>query len=320
MQDQVEEQQKKGFVTNVDYLSGDRMMPEVRQIYSRIRSGELALLYVTPERFRVRSFMNVLYQRLEADRGLEYIVFDEAHCVSQWGQDFRPDYRNAIKKSLKLKHAYDIMITLFSATVTTQVNEDFAKCFQDEGFEPPILLGETDSNPVRSHISINFKQTKHENAARIEEIVDFIESNHINFDKSCMLIFCRTTRQCEEVSDALSEASLYAQPDTVLSKCVDRIGYYHAGLDAERRNDVYEQYKRKQGVEPIYILCATKAFGMGMDIPNVHYIVHFNPPSVMEDYLQEVGRAGRNKEMYTKALRDEKIPAMCLLTSSFFVN
>ena len=318
MQDQVEELQKKGFVTNVDYLSGDRMMPEVRQIYSRIRSGELALLYVTPERFRVRSFMNVLYQRLEADKGLEYIVFDEAHCVSQWGQDFRPDYRNAIKKSLKLKHAYDIMITLFSATVTTQVNEDLARCFQDEGFEPPILLGETDSNPVRSHISINFKQTKHENAARIEEIVDFIESNHINFDKSCMLIFCRTTRQCEEVSDALSEASLYAQPDTVLSKCVDRIGYYHAGLDAERRNDVYEQYKRKQGVEPIYILCATKAFGMGMDIPNVHYIVHFNPPSVMEDYLQEVGRAGRNKEMYIKALHDEKIPAMCLASDEDF--
>ena len=318
MQDQVEELQKKGFVTNVDYLSGDRMMPEVRQIYSRIRSGELALLYVTPERFRVRSFMNVLYQRLEADRGLEYIVFDEAHCVSQWGQDFRPDYRNAIKKSLKLKQAYDVMITLFSATVTTQVSEDFAKCFRDEGFEPPKILGETDSNPVRPHISINFKQTKHENAARIEEIIQFIESNQIDFDKSCMLIFCRTTRQCEEVSDTLSEASLYAQPNTVLSKCVDRIGYYHAGLDAERRNDVYEQYKRKQGVEPIYILCATKAFGMGMDIPNVHYIVHFNPPSVMEDYLQEVGRAGRNKEMYADALHDEKIPAMCLASNEDF--
>lgn len=318
MQDQVEELQKKGFVTNVDFLSGDRMMPEVRQIYSRIRSGELALLYVTPERFRVRSFMNVLYQRLEADKGLEYIVFDEAHCVSQWGQDFRPDYRNAIKKSLKLKHAYDIMITLFSATVTTQVSEDFAKCFRDEGFEPPMQLGETDSNPVRPHISINFRQTKHENAARIEEIIQFIESNHINFEKSCMLIFCRTHRQCEEVSDALSEASLYAKPDTVLSKCIDRIGYYHAGLDAERRNDVYEHYKRKQGVEPIYILCATKAFGMGMDIPNVHYIVHFNPPSVMEDYLQEVGRAGRNKDMYADALRDEKIPAMCLASNEDF--
>lgn len=315
MQDQVEELQKKGFVTNVDYLSGDRMMPEVRQIYSRIRSGELALLYVTPERFRVRSFINVLLQRLEADGGLEYVVFDEAHCVSQWGQDFRPDYRNAMNKCVKLQKEgkYDIMIALFSATVTSQVEADF------KSFIPDLkILGEQNSNPVRSHISINFKQTKHETLARIEEIVHYIESNHINFDKSCMLIFCRTHRECEEVSDALSEASLYAQPDSVLSKCVERIGYYHAGLDAERRNDVYEQYKRKQGVEPIYILCATKAFGMGMDIPNVHYVVHFNPPSVMEDYLQEVGRAGRNKDMYIAALHDEKIPAMCLASKEDF--
>lgn len=315
MQDQVEELQKKGFVTNVDYLSGDRMMPEVRQIYSRIRSGELALLYVTPERFRVRSFMNVLYQRLEADRGLEYVVFDEAHCVSQWGQDFRPDYRNAMNKCVKLQKEgkYDIMIALFSATVTSQVEADF------KSFIPNLkILGEQNSNPVRSHISINFKQTKHETLARIEEIVHYIESNHINFDKSCMLIFCRTHRECEEVSDALSEASKYAQPNSVLSKCDERIGYYHAGLDAERRNDVYEQYKRKHGVEPIYILCATKAFGMGMDIPNVHYVVHFNPPSVMEDYLQEVGRAGRNKDMYVDALHDEKIPAMCLASKEDF--
>lgn len=315
MQDQVEELQKKGLVTNVDYLSGDRMMPEVRQIYSRIRSGELALLYVTPERFRVRSFMNVLYQRLEADGGLEYVVFDEAHCVSQWGQDFRPDYRNAMNKCVKLQKEgkYDIMIALFSATVTSQVEADF------KSFIPNlIILGEQNSNPVRPHISINFKQTKHETLARIGEIVHYIESNRINFDKSCMLIFCRTHRECEEVSDALSEASLYAQPDSILSKCIDRIGYYHAGLDADRRNDVYEQYKRKQGVEPIYILCATKAFGMGMDIPNVHYVVHFNPPSVMEDYLQEVGRAGRNKDMYHDALQEEKIPAMCLASKEDF--
>ena len=315
MQDQVEELQKKGFVTNVDYLSGDRMMPEVRQIYSRIRSGELALLYVTPERFRVRSFINVLLQRLEADGGLEYVVFDEAHCVSQWGQDFRPDYRNAMNKCVKLQKEgkYDIMIALFSATVTSQVEVDF------KSFIPDLkVLGEQNSNPVRSHITINFKQTKHETLARIEEIVHYIESNHINFDKSCMLIFCRTHRECEEVSDALCEASKYAQPNSVLSRCDERIGYYHAGLDAERRNDVYEQYKRKQGVEPIYILCATKAFGMGMDIPNVHYVVHFNPPSVMEDYLQEVGRAGRNRDMYADALHDEKIPAMCLASKEDF--
>jgi len=313
MQDQVEELQKKGFTTNVDYLSGDRLIPEVKQIYSRIRSGELALLYVTPERFRVRSFMNTLLQRMEHDNGLEYVVFDEAHCVSQWGQDFRPDYRNAMKKCVMLKQKYDYMITLFSATVTSQVEADF------KSFIPGLLsLGETNINPVRQHIKIEFKLTKHEDEARIKEIINYIENNRINFEKSCMLIFCRTHRQCEDVADALNEASLHAQPDSIMANCVEHIGYYHAGLDAERRNDVYEQYKRKEGVEPLYILCATKAFGMGMDIPNVHYVVHFNPPSVIEDYLQEVGRAGRNKEMYEKALEGGKIPAMCLSSEEDF--
>lgn len=317
MQDQVEDLQKKGFTTNVDYLSGDRMIPEVKQIYSRIRSGELALLYVTPERFRIRSFMNTVLQRMQHDNGLEYVVFDEAHCVSQWGQDFRPDYRYAMNLwSKRIRNKYSglkYMITLFSATVTSQVEEDF------KSFNPNfIVLGETSTNPVRSHIRIEFKVTKHEYDARIKEIISFIESNKIDFKKSCMLIFCRTHRQCEEVADALSEESLYAQPDRILSKCVEHIGYYHAGLDAERRNDVYEQFKRKEGVEPLYILCATKAFGMGMDIPNVHYVVHFNPPSVIEDYLQEVGRAGRNKDMYEKALKGEKIPAMCLSSMDDF--
>lgn len=105
IQDQVEELHAKGFVCNVDYLSGDRMQAETQQIYRRIQSGEIALLYITPERFRVRSFMDVLYQRLQMDRGLEYVVFDEAHCISQWGQDFRPDYRNAVQWCVDMKIA-----------------------------------------------------------------------------------------------------------------------------------------------------------------------------------------------------------------------
>lgn len=319
MQDQVEDLQKRGFATNVDYLSGDRQRPEVENIYRKIRSGEIALLYITPERFRVKSFMNVLYQRMEMDGGLEYIIFDEAHCISQWGQEFRPDYRNAVLDCIRFREEYhfDFMFALFSATVTTQVESDIRT------FLPDIQrLGQTaeDYNPIRQHIQISFAVTEHEDDARISEITQFIEEKQIDFSISCMIIFCRTHRQCEETADTLSELAAKAPADSVLHKCIDRIGFYHAGLDADLRNDVYEQFKRKDGVDPLYILCATKAFGMGMDIPNVHYVVHYSPPSVLEDYLQEVGRAGRDEEKYKLAFENgkEKIPALCLTSKEDF--
>lgn len=317
MQDQVEELHKKGFATNVDYLSGDRQRPEIENIYRKLRSGEIALLYITPERFRVKSFMNVLFQRMEMDGGLEYIIFDEAHCISQWGQEFRPDYRNAVLTCIELRKQFDFMFALFSATVTTQVESDI------RSFLPDIQrLGQTaeDYNPIRQHIGISFALTEHEDEARIGEIVQFIEDKQIDFSLSCMIVFCRTHRQCEETADALSELALRSSPGSILNKCIDKIGFYHAGLDADLRNDVYEQFKRKEGVDPLYILCATKAFGMGMDIPNVHYIVHYCPPSVLEDYLQEVGRAGRDEKQYKLAFEDgkEKIPALCLTSKEDF--
>ena len=316
MQDQVEELWKRGFVNNVDYLCGDRLYPETQNIYRRIRSGELALLFITPERFRVRSFINVLYQRMEMDGGLEYVVFDEAHCISQWGQDFRPDYRNAVLACIDFRQKYDFMFAMFSATVTTQVESDI------RSFLPEVQrLGQApeDYNPIRQHIGISFKLTEHEDEARIRNIVQYINEKKINFDNSCMIVFCRTHRECEETADALSAICASKDSGEILSKCYDHIGYYHAGLDADHRNDIYEKFKRVDGVNPIYILCATKAFGMGMDIPNVHYVVHYNPPSVLEDYLQEVGRAGRSAEMYEKAFPDgSQIPALCLTSKDDF--
>lgn len=241
MQDQVEELQSKGFVSNVDYLSGDRMIVETQQIYRRIQSGEIALLYITPERFRVRSFMDVLYQRLRMDGGLEYVVFDEAHCVSQWGQDFRPDYRNAIVRCVELQQTFDIMIAMFSATVTTQVEADFKK------FIPDITrLGQSaeEYNPIRNHIGISFavansgkRKQGHNDDARVQAIAQYITENKIDFKESCMLIFCRTHNQCSETAEALNALCEKASEDSVLHKCFDHIDYFHAGLDAEERNE-----------------------------------------------------------------------------------
>ena len=319
MQDQVEELHAKGFVTNVDYLSGDRMLPETREVYRRISSGDIALLYITPERFRVKSFINVLYQRLRIDGGLEYIVFDEAHCISQWGQDFRPDYRNALTYCVEeIQSHFDVRIAMFSATVTSQVESDIRR------FVPDITkLGEA-AAPVRDHISISFQERGREDAERIKAIADYIIRNNIDFDKSCMLVFCRTRRQCADTAEELNQYCIeHAEEIDVLAKCVEHIDFFHAGLDAATRNDKYKQFKNDPNDhipedERIMILCTTKAFGMGMDIPNVHYVIHFSPPSVLEDYLQEVGRAGRDLELYRNVLGDQKIPALCLTNEEDF--
>ena len=120
MQDQVAALEIKGFEACVDFINSDLSYAEVLQIYRRIRSGGISLLYITPERFSVKSFMRVLTERIEHDGGLEYIVFDEAHCIAQWGNEFRPDYYNAYKMCVAWKEQYALTIALFSATITEQ--------------------------------------------------------------------------------------------------------------------------------------------------------------------------------------------------------
>ena len=315
MQDQVEALHDKGFTTNVDYLSGDKTQQEKQDIYRRIENGDLTLLYITPERFRVRSFMEVLLNRVEANRGLEYIIFDEAHCVSQWGLDFRPDYRYALETSIALReeNEYDIKIALFSATVTNQVEKDLKSFFKGKELKrlgKDTSLSSETSKPIKDHITISFEN---ETIDRKESIKDYIVEKKIKFDKSSMLIFCREKRECEKLSEELKERF---EKDKILSALCDKIDFYHAGLSAVERNNKYNSFKDKR----IKILCTTKAFGMGMDIPNVHYVVHYNPPAVIEDYLQEVGRAGRDMNSYKKALGEKKIPAQCLATNEDFTK
>lgn len=311
MQDQVKELGEKGFISNVDYLNGDRSYQEVKSIYRKINGGEIAILYVTPERFRSRAFLNALSTRMANDHGLEYMVFDEAHCISQWGMEFRPEYLNVIKKCKEFKDAYgdDMCISMFSATVTDMIYDQINEVI------PVKRLGQENDkkiyNPIRSHIKMDFKDVLHDIPHRLKEIVDYIKEHNIQAQKSRMLVFCKTRNQCEEMSLLLADELHKAG---ILSKelSTQAIGYFHAGMDGDDREETYTRFKDDN--DPLYILCATKAFGMGMDIPNIHYIIHLMPPSVMEDYLQEVGRAGRNKKMYINAGFSESnpIPTLCL--------
>lgn len=310
MQDQVKELAEKGFISNVDYLNGDRSFQEVRSIYRKINGGEIAILYVTPERFRSRAFLNAISTRMANDHGLEYMVFDEAHCISQWGMDFRPEYLNVINKCKEFSEVYgsNLCIAMFSATITDMIYNQINEVV------PVKRLGQDNDkkiyNPIRSHIGMEFKEVANDLPSRLNEIVKYIIAHKIDPQRSRMLIFCKTREQCEEMSLMLTEVLL---KKNVLNKDIANqcVGYFHAGMDGDDREDIYSRFKDQSA--PLYILCATKAFGMGMDIPNIHYIIHLTPPSVMEDYLQEVGRAGRNEKMY-KAVgfsTENPIPTVC---------
>lgn len=132
MEDQVDKLWQNGFYGSVEYLNSDRST-DTQIIYRAMAGGEIALLFVTPERFRSRSFKNALEVRMQSDGGLEYIIFDEAHCVSQWGHEFRPDYFNCAKEvqRMKITAQEDIPLLLFSATVSEKIYQDFIQIFND---------------------------------------------------------------------------------------------------------------------------------------------------------------------------------------------
>jgi len=313
MQDQVDALWNKGFYSNVEFLSGDKSHVEIRDIYRRISGGEVTLLYITPERFRSRSFENCLLTRLDADSGLEYVVFDEAHCISQWGQEFRPDYLNAGRKVAGYSGVYQMRKLLFSATTSEQVFEEISILM------PGVVTvegTEKSYNPVRDHIKMDFKHNVVEDD-RLLEVANYLKSGKFNPKLSRAIIFVKSRKKVEECSLIMSDSL----KDVFGADCsfAEKVGAFHAGMDVEDRKDTYEKYKTGE----ILILFATKAFGMGMDIPNIHFVTHYSPPSTFEDFLQEVGRAGRNEKQRLEAgfnNSENPIKTLCLTTNNDFAK
>jgi RecQ family ATP-dependent DNA helicase len=313
MQDQVEGLWNRGFYSNVEFLSGDKTFIEIKDVYRRISGGEITLIYITPERFRSRAFENSLLTRIDEDNGLEYVVFDEAHCISQWGHEFRPDYLNASRKVSGYSGLYPMRKLLFSATISEQVFEDISI------FMPNITTvegSEKNYNPVRDHINIDFKHNIQENQ-RLNEIASYLKTGRFNHAVSRAIIFVNSRKKAEKYAQMMPETL----KDTFGQRCVfaDKIGIFHAGMDAEDRQESYRKFKTGD----IAILFATKAFGMGMDIPNIHYVTHYSPPGTFEDFLQEIGRAGRNEKQRLEAgfnSNRNPIKTLCLTNNSDFAQ
>ena len=221
-----------------------------------VRSGNIKLLYIAPERLGSNFFCNVL-----RSMPISQVIVDEAHCISQWGHDFRASYRLIGDWLASLPKRP--VVGAFTATATKAVENDIK-----------TLLGLNHANVYvtgfdRPNLSFSVVRTP----KRMDYVVDYVRRHsHENG-----IIYCSTRKDVERVYDNLTRAGI-------------QTGYYHAGLSDEMRKDMQNKYAFDQ----LQVMVATNAFGMGIDKSNVRYVLHYQMPRNMESYYQEAGRAGRD--------------------------
>ena len=230
--------------------------PEINEIISKLLRNDIKLLYIAPERLSANGFIGLL-QRIN----INFFVIDEAHCVSEWGHEFRADYRNLSK----LKQIFpSVNIAAFTATATKKVQEDIVNTLNLSN--PVQLRGKT----LRKNITITAQ--KRVGNGR-EQLVNFLSE----FNGSCGIVYAFSRKEVESIAEFLNKKGLKADA-------------YHAGLASEVRDKVYKDFL----FEKIDIVVATIAFGMGIDKSNIRFVVHTSMPKTMENYYQEIGRAGRD--------------------------
>ncbi len=303
MRDQVEGLWQKGFTESVDYLSGGRDVWLNNEVYQGILDGRIRLVFVAPERFRVPRFTEALERRRRMDGGLEFVVFDEAHCISEWGFEFRPDYLYAaeyvaewFKKKELPGNPHRLLLT--SATVTEMNRKDM---------ERELGLGVADSyedlpedipHPIQPYIILeSFDLHENQEAPsdeKFEKIIDILTG--LDLERSAALVFVRRRKDCHRLCEALNAYA--ARTDSTLTSL--HALPFHAGLPEAVKTEACDLLKDRK----VNVLVCTKAFGMGMDIPHLHVCIHHRPPTYIEDYLQEVGRIGRDEGERIRAGHD----------------
>lgn len=258
MQDQVDALQLLG--VHAAFLNSSLDAQSAREVTSRLMRGDLQILYVAPERLLTSNFLGLLEQ-IELGTGIALFAIDEAHCVSQWGHDFRPEYRQLTVLHERFPEVPRIALTATADAPTR------AEIVERLALENALQFVSSFDRP-----NIRYRVTLKDNAR--QQLEAFIEAEHPN---DAGIIYCLSRRKVEETAEWLKSRGWDAQP-------------YHAGLDASVRNANQGRFLREEGV----IMVATVAFGMGIDKPNVRFVAHLDLPKSMEGYYQETGRAGRD--------------------------
>lgn len=256
MQDQMTTMKQRkiaaaAFHSGLSGLEKSRVMEDLQQ-------RRVQLLYLAPERMQHEGFL-----RLLRSLWVSLLVVDEAHCISQWGHDFRPDYLKIGRLRQELTNPPCLALT---ATATARVQTDLC---QRLSLRDPVRLV-TGFRRANLALSVHHCQTLREKLGWVERLV-------CGTEKGTILIYCATRRTVEEVAAWLGQSH-------------PSVGYYHAGISDEQRRLVHDDFRRGM----LRILVATNAFGMGIDKPDVRLVLHFDIPGSLEAYYQEAGRAGRD--------------------------
>lgn len=255
MKDQVGALKANGI--SAEFLNSSLNQSQQEVIFEQIKSKQLKLLYLSPERL----ISQIEYFRENLNPSL--IAIDEAHCISQWGHDFRPEYTQLAK----IRDLWpNIPIAAFTATADKVTRKDI---ITQLGLSNPKLIVSSFDRPNLS-LEVRFGVKKKN---KIEEIASFIQKRNLESG----IIYCLSRKSTEELAGELKLKGIQA-------------GYYHAGLSAEERNNIQDDFSNDR----IKVMCATIAFGMGIDKSNVRYVIHANMPKNMEGFYQEIGRAGRD--------------------------
>ena len=260
MQDQVRLLQDNGI--DATFINSSLERSEVSRRLARLERGELKLLYVAPERLLQSEFESEILPRVHASRGISALVVDEAHCVSDWGHDFRPEYRQLHRIRTRFPQ---VPIAAFTATATERVRQDIVK---------QLALREP-----RIHVA-SFNRPNLYYAVRPKTRATYPELAELaRRDGGAGIVYCLSRKRVDELAAQLQGDGIRALP-------------YHAGLDATTRRDNQEAFIR----DDAQVIVATIAFGMGINKPDVRWVVHYDLPKTLEGYYQESGRAGRDGE------------------------